>query len=68
MEKSEIEFAHSEQFHLFPQSFPKAFFFKMLKRVYMEERVKERSEHLIMRSMKNSCNRQLGIVHALSTF
>ena len=38
MEKGEI--AHSEQFHLFPQCFPKAFFFNVLKRVYKEERVK----------------------------
>ena len=34
------EIAHFEQFHLFPQCFPKAFFFSVLKRVYMEERVK----------------------------
>ena len=38
MEKGEI--AHSEQFNLFPQCFPKAFFFNVLKLVYMEERVK----------------------------
>ena len=37
MDKGEI--AHFEQFHLFPQFFPKAFFFNVLKRVYMEERV-----------------------------
>ena len=37
MEKSEI--AHSEQFHLFPQFFPKTFFFNVLKWVYMEVRV-----------------------------
>ena len=34
VEKGEIE-----QFHRFPQSFPKAFFFSVLKHVYMEERV-----------------------------
>ena len=33
------EIAHLEQFHLVPQCFQKAFFFNMLKRVYMEERV-----------------------------
>ena len=39
-EKGEI--AHSEQFHLFPQCFPKAFFFSELKWVvYIEERVKQ---------------------------
>ena len=37
MEKGEI--AQSEQFHLFPQCFPKVFFFNVLKWVYMEERV-----------------------------
>ena len=39
MEKGEI--AHFEQFHLFPQCFPKPFFFNVLKsvHVYMEERV-----------------------------
>ena len=36
VEKGEI--AHFEQFHLFPQSFPKVF--NVLKWVYMEERVK----------------------------
>ena len=35
-EKGEI--AHFEQFHLFPQCFPKAFFFSVLKYVSMEER------------------------------
>ena len=34
------EIAHFEQFHLFPQCFPKAFFFNVLKSVYMEESVK----------------------------
>ena len=38
MEKGEI--AHFEQFHLFPQCFPKAFFFNGLKCVCMGERVK----------------------------
>ena len=38
MEKGEI--AHFKQFHLFPQCFPKDFFFIELKQVYMEERVK----------------------------
>ena len=38
MQKCEI--AHFEQFHLFPQYFPKALFFYVLKRAYMEERVK----------------------------
>ena len=33
------EIAHFEQFHLFPHCFPKAFFFCMIKLVYMEERV-----------------------------
>ena len=37
VEKGEI--AHLEQFHLFPQSFPKAFSFNVLKWVYIEERV-----------------------------
>ena len=37
MEKGEI--AHFEQFHLFPQCFPKAFYFSVLKLVYMEERL-----------------------------
>ena len=37
VEKGEI--AHFEQFHLFPQCFPKAFFFAVLKWVYMQERV-----------------------------
>ena len=37
METGEI--AHFEQFHLFPQCFPKAFFFNVLKCVYIEERV-----------------------------
>ena len=37
MEKGEI--AQNEQFHLFPQCFPKAFLFNMLKWVYMEKRV-----------------------------
>ena len=32
------EIAHFEQFHLFPQCFPKAFFFIVIKWVYMEER------------------------------
>ena len=35
VEKGDI--AHFEQFHLFPQCFPKAFFFNMLKCVYMVE-------------------------------
>ena len=38
VERAEI--AHFEQFHLFPQCFPKAFYLNVLKRVYMEERVK----------------------------
>ena len=38
MEKGEI--AHFEQFHLFPQCFPKVVIVNVLKRVYMEERVK----------------------------
>ena len=38
VEKGEI--AHFEQFHLFPQCFPKAFFFNVLKWVYMKQRVK----------------------------
>ena len=37
MEKGDI--AHFEQFHLFPQCFPTFFFFNVLNRVYMEERV-----------------------------
>ena len=35
VEKGEI--AHSEQFHLFQKCFPKAFFFNVLKRVYIEK-------------------------------
>ena len=35
-----VEIAHFEQFPFFPQCFPKAFFFNVLKWVYMEERVK----------------------------
>ena len=35
------EIAHLEQFHLFPQCFPKAVFFNVVKWVYMEERVKQ---------------------------
>ena len=38
MEKGEI--AHFEQFHLFPQCFPKTFSFDVLKWVYVEEKVK----------------------------
>ena len=38
VEKGEI--AHFEPFHLFLQCFPNAFFFSVLKRVNMEERVK----------------------------
>ena len=38
MEKGEI--AQNEQFHHFPQCFPKAFLFNLLKRVYMEGRIK----------------------------
>ena len=34
------EIANSGQFHLFPQCFPKAFFFNMLKWVYIEGKVK----------------------------
>ena len=33
------EIAHFEQFHLFPQCFPKDRFFNLLKWVYMEERL-----------------------------
>ena len=39
VEKGEI--AHLEQFHLFPQWFPKALIFSIMKSVYMEERVKQ---------------------------
>ena len=39
MEKGEI--AHFEQFHLFPQCFPRGFIVNVLKWVYMEERVKD---------------------------
>ena len=39
------EIAHFEQFHLFPQCFPKAFFFfNVLKLLYMEERVKYKTK------------------------
>ena len=31
------EIAHFEQFHLYPRCFPEAFFFNVLKRIYMEE-------------------------------
>ena len=41
MEKGEIP--HFEQFHLFPQCFPKALFFIVLKCVYMEERANDSS-------------------------
>ena len=41
MEEGEI--AHFEQFHFFPQCFPKVYFFIVLKQVYMEERVKTSS-------------------------
>ena len=37
------EIAHFEQFHLFHNVFLKFFFFNVLKRVYMEERVKNTS-------------------------
>ena len=37
VEKGEI--AHFEQFHLFPQCFPEAFYINVLKRVYIEGRV-----------------------------
>ena len=37
MEKGEI--AQDEQFHLFYQRFPEAFFFNVLKWVYMEEKI-----------------------------
>ena len=40
VEKGEI--AQNEQFHLFPQCFPKAFFFSVLKCVHMEERVSDK--------------------------
>ena len=39
------EIAQDEQFHLFPQCFPKAFSLNVLKREYMEERVNPRSLH-----------------------
>ena len=34
------EITHFEQFHLFPQCFPKVFFFSVLNWVYMDEKVK----------------------------
>ena len=37
VEKGEID--HFEQLHLFPQCFPKAFFFNVLNLVYVEERI-----------------------------
>ena len=37
MENGEI--AHFEQFHFFPQCFPKAFFIDVLRGLYMEKRV-----------------------------
>ena len=40
MEKGEI--AHFEQFHLFQQCFPEAFFFNVLKLVFMKERLKQK--------------------------
>ena len=39
VEKGEI--AHLSNFTFFPQCFAKAFFFNVLKRVYMEEKVNE---------------------------
>ena len=41
------EIAHFEQFHLFPQCFPKVFFFSVLKRVCMEKRVNPLANDLI---------------------
>ena len=35
-----VKIAHLQRFHLFPQCFPKAFILNVIKRVYMEERVK----------------------------
>ena len=40
------EIANFEQFHLFPQCFPKAFFLKVLKWVYVEERAQPLSYSL----------------------
>ena len=37
-----------EQFHLFPQFFPKGLFFNVLKRVYMEERVNSLTNNKIL--------------------
>ena len=45
-EKGEI--AHLKQIHPFPQCFPKAFFFNVLKLVYMEERVKPEADPKII--------------------
>ena len=38
------EIAQFEQFHLFPQRFPPAFFFNVLNWVYMEKRVYDPQE------------------------
>ena len=43
------EIAHFEQFHLFPQCFPKATLFTVLKCVYMQERVKHSCYKLTIR-------------------
>ena len=49
-EKGEI--AHFEQFHLFLQCFPKAYYFGVLKWLYMEERIKKQY-HLNIFSFSN---------------
>ena len=46
VEKGEI--AHFEQFHLFPQCFPKALLFNVLKCIYMEESVNSLSDARIL--------------------
>ena len=43
------DIAQNEQYHLFPQCFPKVFFFNVLTSVYMKERVKEEQNYVSRR-------------------
>ena len=73
VEKGEI--AHFEQFHLFPQCFPKAVFFNVLKRVYMEERVNYVSlfppppppTHTHTKKVNVLCSRRRDFMHLFDT-
>ena len=54
--------AHIEQFHLFPQCFSKAFFFYVLKRVYMEESVNStKLKSLGLVWIESICRRQIEV-------